>query len=144
MDHAAGLRGGAIRVAQVFHRYAEEKGWEPGSYLIFANINTAWGIIRVGVATDHFEKDPEYDEVSDDCSIELITYLRQELRSDPGLYESISLNFCTFDDEAGLVTLYYPILGEDEFEIDFSLLNPGVPDPRTAIVRGPALGGNGQ
>ncbi len=110
--------------------------------MIFAGVNPNWGVIRVGVATDHFEKDQEYDEVSDECSIELITYLQRKLVDDPGLYESMSLNLCTFDDEAGLVTIYYPILGDDEVEIDFSALNPGVDDPRAPIARGPSRGGN--
>lgn len=142
MDHAAGLKAGAARIARSIHRYAAAKGWEPGSYLVFANANSSWGIIRVGVASDNFQKDVDYDEVSDDCFVDLITYLQRELVDQPGLYESISLNLCTFDDSAGLSTFYFPKLDSDDLEIDFDMLNPGIEDPRIAFVRGPSQGGN--
>ncbi|RUL84991.1 hypothetical protein [Tautonia sociabilis] len=142
MDHAADLKAKALRIAGEIHQYASEKGWTPGSYQIFANMNTSWGIIRIGVASDHFKKDSGYDEVSDEDFVDLIKYLQRELSGDPGLYESISLNLCTFDDSAGLTTFYYPNLESDDVEIDFADLNPGVVDPRTAFVRASSQGGN--
>lgn len=141
MDHSSSLNGRALYIAGRIHRFAEQEGWEPGSYLIFASGNPSWNSLTIGVASDHFSKD-EYEEVSDESYVKLVGFLQASLADVPGLYESMSINLCTSDDEAELSSLYYPILGDDEVEIDFSALNPGVDDPRAPIARGPARGGN--
>jgi hypothetical protein len=109
--------------------------------LIFATGNSSWHLIRIGIASDHFTKD-EYDEVSDESYVELIEHLQSNLAEIPGLYESLSIVLYTLDDGSGLAALYYPILDDDEVEIDFAALNPGVADPRSPIARGSAQGRN--
>ena len=131
----------AIRIAGSVRSLYERKGWETGSYKIFMRVNLSWNTFSLGVASEHFETE-RFDQVDDRFYVELIDHLRTDLSEDPGLSESTSIHLCRFDDEAGLSTFSFPILDKDEVEIDFALLNPGVDDPRTPIIRGRSRGGN--
>jgi hypothetical protein len=131
----------ALRIADSIRSYLLLEGCEPGSSLIFMRVNTAWNTFSVGIVSKHFTKD-RFGLVKDHFHVELLDHLREDLEDTPGLSQATSLHLYTFDDETGLAALYYPILDDDEVEIDFAALNPGVADPRSPIARGSAQGRN--
>jgi hypothetical protein len=135
------LTDDALRIADSIRSYLLLKGCEPGSSLIFMRVNKAWNTFSVENVSKHFTKD-RFGLVDDHYHIEVLDHLREDLEDVPGLSQATSLNLYTFDDEVGLATLYYPILDNDEVEIDFATLNPGVADPRSPIARGSVQGRN--
>lgn len=129
MAELASLIEDAGLIGTVLREFAGIKGWDPASFMVFMRINTQWNTYSVGIISPHFTLD-RFDQVDDKYYIDILEFLRTRLGGELGLSQSISLHLNRHDDEVGVPTLYYPKPDEDEVEVDFGLLNPGVPDPR--------------
>lgn len=137
MDTFTRLTRRSLRVARAIHDYAAARGWTPDSYLIGVSMNLDWNTLTVTVLSDHFELD-RVGLVDDSCYLELMRFLRTELQSDAGLYESLSLHLAQLKDEIALTVLCVPNLSPDERSLDLKLLNPNGPIPTAAQILGTA------
>jgi hypothetical protein len=123
MDSKSTVTDAAIRIRDSIDRFARTKNWARQDYHVIMIVNVVWISFRVEIYAKEYDsstpdENARYDEIYD--------FLEEDLKDEPGLLEATSV-------------LLYPLssgyparqpLGENQIQIDDSLLNPGWVQPQ--------------
>ncbi len=120
MDLGPALRDLIVQIRNSIDALATSKGWTRDDYRIDMIVNKTWGNILISVISTEYthermQSPDAYDEVYD--------RLENDLRDNPGVYESISVLLWPRTSEEAAPS---NSLDDSHIRIDGALLNPGV------------------
>lgn len=86
MDSRTELTLSARKIARALMNYANDRGWGPDDYKVYARLNPDWGRIHVVFAARGFERTDNFEDYKN-----VLNYLKTVFEEDPDLANSISL-----------------------------------------------------